>query len=479
MECASQLRPPKVGEVRKALREEKPAAAQLRGAPVEHGVDAGREGRALHRDPPVALDEHEQDVLAPQAGKQPVAGSGAEGVVGDLARERRAVRQAVPHRLHLVDGQGDGARGGDRRADDAESHPDHAQRRRRPERPAAVAGRDPRHAQRRQDLEGEERDGEHHRDGDGDVRARAADRVTQRLDADPRVPRVVDWPERPVERREKPEVEDLHEHEHAQQRSHAHGQHAARGGGQQGGHGDDDEELEGEPRERAEGEAARTVRRHEGGPNDQQGEDGERQGDAAMQRPTLGLTDVTLRHLVVCGLAVAPQPPRALADRRHEQGERGDQEGLREGPGQDPGGRDRQHDPLRRRDDPAPAARRQRRAHPRQQPRAGEEQVACGPDREHPCAVRGGDVDAEGEDQERVDLGVEARPQRGRRPGAPRHQSVDRVERERDCGERHEQRDRRAVRERARGQRSDADGERGPGERHPGRRPEPVTVARP
>ena len=121
------------------------------------------------------------------------------------------------------------------------------------------------------------------------------------------------------------------------------------------------------------------------------------------------------------GVPAAPQPPRALAHRRREQGERGDEEGLRERQGQDPGGRDRQHDPLRRRDDLAPAARRQRRAHPRQQPLAGEEQVARGPDREHPRAVRGGDVDAEGEDQERVDLAVEARPQRGRRPGAPRH----------------------------------------------------------
>ena len=147
------------------------------------------------------------------------------------------------------------------------------------------------------------------------------------------------------------------------------------------------------------------------------------------------------------------------------------EEGLGERPRQDPGGRDRQHDALRGRDELAPAARRQRRAHPRQQPLAGEEQVARGADREHPRAVRGGDVDAEGEDQERVDLAVEARAQRGRRTGAPRHPAVDQVQRERDGGERHEQRDRRVVRERVRGQRGDADGERGPGERHPGRRP--------
>ena len=345
---------------------------QLRGAPLERGVDAGREGRVLDRDPPVALDEHDQDVLAPQARQQPVAGSGAEAVVGERAGERRATRQGVPHVLHLVDGRGGSARGGDRRADDAEGHPDHAQRRRRPERPGAVAGRDPRHAQQRQDREGEERDDEQGRAGDDEVRARPADRVAQRLDADAQVTRVVEGPERPVERREEPDVEDLHEHDQAQDRSENHGQHAARGGGQQGGHGDDDEELEREPRESAEVEVLGVVRRDEGGPDEQQGEHRDRHGDAGAQLPARG------------GVAAPPQPPHALAHRRREQRERGEEEGLRERQGQDPGGRDRQHDPLRRRDELAPAARRQRRAHPRQQPLAGEEQVARGPDREHP-----------------------------------------------------------------------------------------------
>ncbi len=46
---------------------------QLRVALLEHLVDLGRERGVLDRDPPVALDEHEQDVLAPQAGQQPVA----------------------------------------------------------------------------------------------------------------------------------------------------------------------------------------------------------------------------------------------------------------------------------------------------------------------------------------------------------------------------------------------------------------------
>ena len=76
---------------------------------------------------------------------------------------------------------------------------------------------------------------------------RRADRLAQRLDADPQIARVVEGLERPVERREEPDVEDLHEYEHAQDHSQHDDQHAARGGGQQDGHGDDDQELEREP----------------------------------------------------------------------------------------------------------------------------------------------------------------------------------------------------------------------------------------
>ena len=126
---------------------------QLCGALVEDGVDPRREGRALDRDPPVALDEQQQDVLAAQARQQPVAGSGAEAVAGDLAGEDLLGVQAAAHRLHLADGEGGGARGGDRRAEDAQAHPDDAQDGDGPEHPAAVAGRDAREAQQRQDRE--------------------------------------------------------------------------------------------------------------------------------------------------------------------------------------------------------------------------------------------------------------------------------------------------------------------------------------
>ncbi len=107
-------------------------------------------------------------------------------------------------------------------------------------------------------------------------------------------------------------------------------------------------------------------------------------------------------------------------------------------------------------------------AHPRQQPLPGEEDVAGGADREHPRAVRRRDGDAEGEDEERVDLAVEARPERAHGAGAPRHPPVDRVERERGGRERDEQRGVARI-DRERG---DADGERRPRERHPRRGPE-------
>ena len=421
----------------------------------------GRERRALDRAPPVALDEHEQDVLAAQAGQQLVAGRVAEGVVGELAREHGAVVQVGLHRLHLVDGERRGARGGDRRARDAQDHPQHAEHRRRAQRPAAVAGRDPRHAQQRQHRDREDREEEHRRARDGEVGGGLPGRVAQRLDADARVARVVDRPERPVEGGEEADVEHLHDDEHAQHRSRDDGQHAPRRGGQQRGHRDDDEELEREPREPAEVEAVGAVGRDERGPDQQQGEGAERHGDATARGPRG---------------AAAPQPPGALPHRGGERDERDGEEDLGGRARQDARGRDGQHDALRRRHRTAPAAPRQRRAHPRQQPLAGEERVAREADGEHPRAVLPGGVDAEGEDQEGVDLAVEARAQRGRGAGAARHPAVGGVERERDRGERHQQRDRRGVRERVGRQRGDADRERGAGERHPRRRAEPLAA---
>ena len=107
------------------------------------------------------------------------------------------------------------------------------------------------------------------------------------------------------------------------------------------------------------------------------------------------------------------------------------------------------------------------------QPAGDEEGVAGGADGQHPPAGRRGDVHAQGEDQERVDLAVHARAQPRRRAGAPRDPSVDEVERERDGRERHQRRHRDVADERVRGQRRDADGERRPGQGDPAGRPQP------
>ena len=166
---------------------------QLRGAPVEHGVDAGREGRVLDRDPPVALDEHEQDVLAAQAGQQPVAGRGARSGRGrsrgraprESARAARTACTSSTARAAALE-EATGAPT-TRRA--TQSTPSTAAAR---SAQRAVAGRDPRHPQQRQDRDGEEREDEDGRGGGDEVRGRRADRVAQRLDADPHVARVVE-----------------------------------------------------------------------------------------------------------------------------------------------------------------------------------------------------------------------------------------------------------------------------------------------
>ena len=94
-----------------------------------------------------------------------------ERVVGQLARQDRAVLQAGAHRVHLVDGEGRRARGGGGRADDPQGHPHDAERRGGSQHHAAVAGRGPRHAQQREDGDDEEAEDEHGDDDDGDIGA--------------------------------------------------------------------------------------------------------------------------------------------------------------------------------------------------------------------------------------------------------------------------------------------------------------------
>ena len=211
------------------------------------------------------------------------------------------------------------------------------------------------------------------------------------------------------------------------------------------------------------------------------GEDRERRGDTCSHASAAGAgvsggcgTVRNRRHSTVRGVPVAPQPPHVTAERLGKQGKRGDEGGLGQSQRQDVCSRDRQNDPLSRSDDLAPVARRQRLTHPRQQPPGCEERVACRADREHPRAGRAGDIHAEDEDQERVDLTVEARAQRRCRPVASRDPSVDRVQRERDGRECHQHRDLRGFVERVRDQRRDADGERRPSKGHPVGRAQPV-----
>ena len=224
-----------------------------------------------------------------------------------------------------------------------------------------------------------------------------------------------------------------------------------RGRGQDEGQRDDDEALEREPDERVGREPARLVGSDERDPHDEQREQRERDATPARTRPRAGPPPeaaIPARSRLrrdPCGAAAAPQPPHVAAERLGQQGERGGEGDARQRPRQDVRRRDRQHDALRRRDGLAPVAPRQRRAHPRERPPGREERVARRADREHPDAGRGGDVHAEGEDQERVDLAVQLRAERRRRPGAPGDLSVDPVERERDGRERHERRDRRRA----------------------------------
>ena len=79
MEWASQLIPPNVDEVRnRFVRSTRPPGAGW--SLLEYGVDGWRNVRVLDRDSPIALDDGNDDILAPQAGLQVLAGGVAERV---------------------------------------------------------------------------------------------------------------------------------------------------------------------------------------------------------------------------------------------------------------------------------------------------------------------------------------------------------------------------------------------------------------
>ncbi len=477
--------PPNVAEVRNALWAEKPAACSCSFPWRRAARTCGEKSESWTATLPVALHEREDDVLSPQAGQQLVGRRGTEPVVGDLVGEDRVRLDAGPHRAHLVVGEAGRTGGGDRRAG-GELHaghrtdqPDRTECRHGLHRRPPVSGRDPGEPQHRQRGEDEHGQAEHCGTDQGQVGPGPAEGVAQRLDADPGVGPVRDRVERPVERREEPDVEDLHQDQQTESEADQPGQDAPSGGGQDEGQGDDDDALDREPDEGPRGQSARLVRRDEGDPHQHDGEHGAEHSQArshpAARRPGLRHSGGRAPARSRCdsagrGVPVAPEPPHVAAERLGEQGQCHDERSLRQGRRQDVGSSGRQHDPLDRRDDLAPVARRQRVTQPWQQPPGNQEEVAGRADREHPRARRAGDVHAEDEDQERVDLTVEAGAQRRRRPRASRHPSVDRVEDESSDGEDHQHRDRCGrcgLPERHRGQRRDPPDERGPDEGHP------------
>ena len=114
VEWASQLMPPNVGEVRKALRAEHPAWVNAAGAACAALRRRRRRSGALDGDLAVALDEDEEDVLAPQPGEQVRGGDAGVRVVG--VDGRLEVLLVADRRLGLDLGDGDpgGAGRGDR-----------------------------------------------------------------------------------------------------------------------------------------------------------------------------------------------------------------------------------------------------------------------------------------------------------------------------------------------------------------------------
>ena len=168
-------------------------------------------------------------------------------------------------------------------------------------------------------------------------------------------------------------------------------------------------------------------------------------------------------------VAVPPQPPDVAAERLGEQGEGDGEQHTAQPQRRNPGRRHHERDSLRCRHRLAPVASRQRRPQPRERPARREEQVARESDQQHPPAGRGSDLDAEHEDQERVDLSVELRAEGRLRLRAPCDPAVDEVEGERDGRQHDQRRGRYGQLEGRRGEGGDAHRERRARQRDPAR----------
>ncbi len=273
--------PPYVAEVRKPLREAKPALASRLFPWASVASTSGEKDAALHRLLTVGLDEHEQDVFAAQRGQQPVRGRVGERVVLDLGGEHATIVDVGLHRSDLVDHEAGGQSRGDRRVGDElrAEHPaeqsDSAEPRERPQRPAAVVGRDagqPEHRQRQQDGQ---YDGADNRADLDQLRLRTTDQGAQRLDPVPELGRVAKRVIWPVVEREHLVIGDLQDDHQREGQAGDHRQDVSRGAGQEGGHRNHDQSLERDPQEPGQREVSRLVGGDEGDPHEQRGEDRE------------------------------------------------------------------------------------------------------------------------------------------------------------------------------------------------------------
>ena len=300
---------------------------------------------------------------------------------------------------------------------DRGEHPDERQGRGAAQRHASVPGHDRAEASQGEGSEHEKRDEQHRREREQHDRGRGVERVAEQAVQRAGVGPVDDWVEGPVQREVEAHVERLRDHHQRHHDPEGDRGDVARPGRQQRGERDEHDDLE---RQASEGERTEVL-----------DPVGQRQADPE-QHHCQGRERCGERRVDDLAVAAAPQPPDLAAEGLREQGERDHEEGLDEHAGQHPGRGDDEHDALERGDDLGPVARRRRPPQPRQHLLGGEQQVTGQSDGEHPRARRPGDVHAEHEDQEGVDLHVEAGAERRLRVCTTRHLPVHPVEQQRD-----------------------------------------------
>ena len=291
--------------------------------------------------------------------------------------------------------------------------------------------------------------------GERDVRARGADRVSYdangRGDLEPAEHRVERPPDLQVERH----VEDLDQSKQAEQDSSDRGHDPSRPGRQQHRDSHQGQPFHGDAGKGGGGELEDTVGRDENTPHQQDRKHGEGQPQSlAGARAGTG----------------AVQPDHVAAERLGQQQQCGGDRNHPDEAVEQSGCGDGEHDALDRGHDLAPVPGWQRCGQPRYQPARQQQRVAGGADEQHPAAVVLGHIDAEQQDEERVNLAVEAGAQRGGGASPPRHLAVHRVEDQRAGGQGDQRRDRHRPAERVGNQARDPGDQQRPGQGDPVRR---------